>query len=78
MITEDAIATEDIMATEDTMVPENVMAIEDAVACAEIASPVKDTPSSKIVKIGTIISDFAGDSQWDIPTFIREQQQQSM
>jgi hypothetical protein len=60
------------------MVPENVMAIEDAAACAETAPPEKDTPSSKIVKIGTIISDFAGESQWDIPTFIREQQQQSV
>jgi cell division protein FtsZ len=28
---------------------------------------------AKIIKLGTIISEFADDSQWDIPTFIRNQ-----
>ena len=28
---------------------------------------------AKVIKIGTIISEFADDSQWDIPTFIRNQ-----
>lgn len=28
---------------------------------------------SKVIKLGTIISGFADDSQWDIPTFIRNQ-----
>ncbi len=28
---------------------------------------------SKVIKLGTIISEFADDSQWDIPTFIRNQ-----
>jgi cell division protein FtsZ len=28
---------------------------------------------AKVIKLGTIISEFADDSQWDIPTFIRNQ-----
>ena len=30
---------------------------------------------AKVVKIGTIISEFADDGEYDIPTFIRQQQQ---
>jgi cell division protein FtsZ len=34
----------------------------------------KTRQDSKVVKLGTIISEFAGDGEYDIPTFVRKQQ----
>jgi len=36
--------------------------------------PEKTRQNAKVVKIGTIISEFSDDGEYDIPTFVREQQ----
>jgi len=34
----------------------------------------KNRHNARVVKLGTIISEFVGDSEYDIPTFVRRQQ----
>jgi cell division protein FtsZ len=49
----------------------------DAVVCADAAPAARrhaaSTPSPKVINIGTIISEFADDGEYDVPTFVRRQ-----
>jgi len=57
-------------------------AVSELVANAESASAMqlpdielpKNPQDSKVIKIGTIISEFGDDGEYDIPTFVRQQQ----
>ena len=52
--------TSDIMAADDSM-------------DLDIVQPEPETQKANVVKIGTIISEFTDDGEYDIPTFVRLQ-----
>jgi cell division protein FtsZ len=60
---------------EQKVIPELVVNAEPAPAMQlpDIELP-KTTQDAKVIKIGTIISEFGEDGQYDIPTFVRQQQ----
>jgi hypothetical protein len=44
-----------------------------AVADLPEIQPEKHKQDARVVKVGTIISEFADDGEYDIPTFVRQQ-----
>jgi len=54
--------------------------VREAMKAAPVVTQLEDVrlekmrQDARVVKLGTIIDDFGGDDQFDVPTFVRRQQ----